>query len=106
MLQKDREARNKLILDDYKAGMRIYDIADKYSFASGNVLRLLKRAGVWIRGRDGNRKRNMLKRVKLRQFTLSGISIKPYIRALYDPKNIITKECLFLTSTSRRSENG
>jgi len=104
MLPKDREARKKLIIADYQSGMRITDVAGKHEFAVSNISRILKEAGVWVRGRDGNRKRNMLKKAKTKgspQFTLSGLHIKPYIRALYDPKNIITTECLSHTVTFR-----
>ena len=103
MLQKDREARKKLIIADYQSGMRITDIAEKYEFAKSNIARILKEAGVWIRGRDGNKKRDMLKKTKKGLFTLSGLHIKPYIRGLYDPKNIITIECLSHTVTFRRA---
>jgi len=107
MLQKEREVRNKLIIADYETGLRISDVAEKYKFAKSNIARILKEADVWVRGRDGHRKRetyNTRKKPVPKCYSLSGKHIEPHIRALYDPKNIITKECLSHSVTSRRVE--
>ena len=101
MNRKGIAKRNKFIIADYESGMRIVDIADKHGYEKSNVCCVLKKAGVWIKGRDGNRKRGMAKPKQSGYYTISGLSIPPYIKALYYSKNIITTECILPTRIYR-----
>ena len=102
MNRKGIAKRNKLIIEDYGAGMLMNDIAQKYKTKKGTIAVMLKKAGIWIRGRDINQKGNPMQRQTIETLTLSdGTEVPKYIKALYDPKNIITTECLSRTVTYR-----